>query len=280
MKRLLLPLLAAIALPAAVEAGYSSEIDLMTDETKIRVFHQSETKVPNAIGIEESATIYIRCNLKDKEISDFDVYIDTPSYNANNHDVGLRWDKGEPIYINWNKSKDGTALFSPTPKKFISTLMDKDTLVFQWTPYNKIPQAVKFNLSELKKDIDNIKKEGCFDWLLIESEKNSTLGFSLNNSKLNFIDSENIERKDSLVFTCLNCVKPKYPRRAFNTKQEGEMRLKLYVQKNGEVNKVEVIKSSGFKLLDKAGIKAAMASTFYPIEYPGEIEIEYNMKIN
>ena len=161
MRKFLLPLLAALALPTAINAGYSSKVDLMTDETKIRVFHQSETKVPNSIGIQERATIYIRCNLKDKEISDFDVYIDTPTYNANNNEVGLRWNTGEPIYMNRDKSTDGTALFSPNPKKFIATLMDSDTLVFQWTPYNKIPQAVKFNLSELKKDIDNIKKEVC-----------------------------------------------------------------------------------------------------------------------
>ena len=171
MTRILLPLLAAVALPTAVEAGYSSEIDLMTDETKITVFHKSETQVLNSIGIEESAIITIRCNLKDKEVTNFEVFINTPTYNANNYEVGLRWNKGERIYMNWNKSADGTSFFTQLPREFITKLMDSDTLVFQWTPYNKIPQAVKFNLSELKKDIDNIKKEGCFNWLLIESEK-------------------------------------------------------------------------------------------------------------
>ena len=128
MKRLLLPLLAALALSNAVNAGYSSKVDLMTDETKIKVYHQSETKVPNSIGIQESATIEIN----------------------------------EP----------------------------------------------KEKAREIKKITGKYKLH-------------------------NFIASENIQKKDSLVFTCLNCVKPKYPRIALNTKREGKMIFKLYVQKNG-----------------------------------------------
>ena len=161
VKKFFLPFLAIIALPASVNAGYSSSVDLMTDETKITISHDSITKVSNSIGILEPATIWIRCNFKNDKTINLDAYISTPSYNSDNNKVGMRWDSGEPIRTSWNESTSGTALFNPNPKKFINKLLESNTLVFQWTPYQSVPQAVKFDLIQMKTDIIQAKTDGC-----------------------------------------------------------------------------------------------------------------------
>ncbi len=161
MKKFFLPFLAIIALPASVNAGYSSSVDLMTDETKIRISHDSITKVSNSIGILEPATIWIRCNFKNDKTTNLEAFIKTPTYNSDNNKVGLRWDSGEPIRTSWNESTSGTSLFSRDPKKFINKLLESNTLVFQWSPYQSIPQAVKFDLIQIKTDIIQAKTEGC-----------------------------------------------------------------------------------------------------------------------
>ena len=161
MKHILFSLLAALAMPNAVNAGFYSDLDLMTDENKLAAYLKSSTTTANSIGMQEEATIWIRCSLKEDLISSFNVYIDTPNYNADNQNVGLRWDKGEPIKARWGKSVDSSAFFAPKPKVFTNKILNSDTLIFQWTPYNSGARAVKFDLGELKKDIDKFIEEGC-----------------------------------------------------------------------------------------------------------------------
>jgi len=161
MKLLLLPLLAAFALPNAVNAGYSSNVDLMTDETKLRAYLDSSTTTANSIGIQEEATIWIRCSLKDNLMKSFDAYIDTPNYNADNNSVALRWDKGEPAKTRWSKSVDSSAFFAPKSKVLANQISNYDSLVFQWTPYNSGSQTVKFDLGDFKQDINKLIEAGC-----------------------------------------------------------------------------------------------------------------------
>ena len=161
MKKFLLPFLALLAFPTSLNAGYTSDVDLMTDETKIRISHNSITKVSNSIGVQESATLWIRCDFKNDKTTNLEAFIKTPTYNADNNKVGMRWDSGEPIRTSWNESTSGTALFNPNPKKFINKLLESNTLVFQWSPYQSVPQAVKFDLIQMKTDIIQAKTDGC-----------------------------------------------------------------------------------------------------------------------
>ena len=78
MKRLLLPLLAALALPTAVSAEYFFREDLMTDEKIHTVIHSSTTKTPNSIGIQEKADIVLVCKVKGRK-ADLEAYITTPT---------------------------------------------------------------------------------------------------------------------------------------------------------------------------------------------------------
>ena len=80
--------------------------------------------------------------------------------------------------------------------------------------------------------------------------------------------------------TCLNCIKPKYPKLAIQRGYEGILRLKVTIQKNGSVKDVLVTQSTGYKILDKAGIKAAQESKFYPLRKQSELNIVYELKLN
>ena len=96
---------------------------------------------------------------------------------------------------------------------------------------------------------------------------------------------EDIERGSILgkgvdKITCLNCIKPKYPKLAIQRGYEGILKLKVTIQKNGSVNNVLVIESTGYKILDNAGIKAAKESKFYPLTKQSELNIIYDLKLN
>ena len=102
---------------------------------------------------------------------------------------------------------------------------------------------------------------------------------------LNGKKDEDIERGSILgdgleKITCLNCIKPKYPKIAIQRGYEGILKLKVTIQKDGSVNNVLVIESTGYKILDNAGIKAAKESKFYPLTKQSELNIVYELKLN
>mgnify|MGYP001162163236 CR=1 FL=1 len=140
----------------AFSAYLKIEDDLMLDTKKISIFESSKTETSNIIGIPEKSFIQIRC-----EGTKVDSYISTPTYNASNTNVGIRWNTDKPIYTSWNKSTSGTALFAPNPIKFISKILKNDSLVFQWEPYQKQKQAAKFDLNDLKEKIKEAIQKGC-----------------------------------------------------------------------------------------------------------------------
>ena len=96
---------------------------------------------------------------------------------------------------------------------------------------------------------------------------------------------EDIERGSILgkgidKITCLNCIKPKYPKLAIQRGYEGILKLKVSIQKDGSVKDVLVTQSTGYIILDKAGIKAAKESKFYPLTKQSELNIIYDLKLN
>ena len=96
---------------------------------------------------------------------------------------------------------------------------------------------------------------------------------------------EDIERGSILgkgvdKITCLNCIKPKYPKIAIQRGYEGILKLKVTIQKDGSVMDVLVTQSTGYRILDKAGIKAAKESKFYPLTKQSELKIIYDLKLN
>ena len=80
--------------------------------------------------------------------------------------------------------------------------------------------------------------------------------------------------------TCLSCVKPEYPKLALRRGYEGILKLKVLIAKNGDVINVKIIKSTGYKVLDKSGIEAAKKSKFYPLKKERGLNLEYILKLN
>lgn len=64
--------------------------------------------------------------------------------------------------------------------------------------------------------------------------------------------------------------KPAYPSEAKRLKQEGTVVLALFINERGGLDKIEVVQSSGFPLLDQAAIEAERRSRFSPASFGGE----------
>jgi len=58
--------------------------------------------------------------------------------------------------------------------------------------------------------------------------------------------------------------KPKYPRAARKRGYEGEVKLKVLVLENGKVGKIEVIRPSGYEILDASALEAVKSWVFVP----------------
>ena len=131
----------------------------------------------------------------------------------------------------------------------------------------------------------NIKKE--------QVEKNNS---KINNMNRNMIKEEkesgsrkgletnepekgSLKGKGKLKVTCLKCVRPIYPPIELRRGVEGKAIIKIWINTKGQVTKAELLNKSGSNLIDNASLKAAISSSFYPIDKNTIIEIEYDLKI-
>ena len=96
----------------------------------------------------------------------------------------------------------------------------------------------------------------------------------------NEIEKGSLKGKGIEKITCLSCLKPEYPKLALKRGYEGILKLKILISKNGEVVDIQIIKSSGYQILDKSGIYAAKNSRFYPLKKERRLNVEYNLKLN
>jgi len=94
------------------------------------------------------------------------------------------------------------------------------------------------------------------------------------------IEKGSVKGKGKLKITCLNCISPKYPRKALKKGLEGKPKVKVWILKSGEVEKAEIIISSGVTSIDNAALEAAKNSKFYPLPFNSFINIEYDLKLN
>ena len=157
-------------------------------------------------------------------------------------------------------------------KNFKEEFIDKDN-----TNIN-IPKNKKDQKKEKKEIIEKNKKKDLRQDLN-KKEKEKVLGSSGKN-KNEELEKGSIKGQGIIKITCLNCQEPKYPKLAIKRGYEGIMKLKIWIRKNGTVSKVEVLKSTGYNILDLSGIEAANKSTFYPIQKETTLNIEYNLKLN
>ena len=98
--------------------------------------------------------------------------------------------------------------------------------------------------------------------------------------KSNKTEAGSIQGKGFQKVTCLNCVEPKYPKLAIKRGYEGVLKLEILILKSGIVKEVFIRESTGFEILDKAGVDAAFKSKFYPLTKKTNLNIEYTLKLN
>ena len=93
------------------------------------------------------------------------------------------------------------------------------------------------------------------------------------------IEKGSVKGKGKLKITCLNCISPKYPIQALKKGLEGKPTVKVWILKSGNVEKAEIIISSGILSIDNAALEAAKKSTFYPLPLDSFINIQYELKL-
>ena len=146
---------------------------------------------------------------------------------------------------------------------------------------NKIEEK-KTDFIKLKKKDNNTKESKLkeFNPSLEKNEKEKKIIGSERGVKTNKIESGSIEGEGFQKVTCLNCIEPKYPKLAIKKGYEGLLKLKIIILKNGKVKEVSIQKSTGFKILDKAGVNAALNSSFYPLSKETTLNVEYLLKLD
>ena len=180
-------------------------------------------------------------------------------------------------------------------------ILDIKSPIIKGDSINEIEKVIKNNLSnkennfkqKSEKNIDDKKKFGDFKNNKIEeSSLNKTISQQSELENLNKIrgtekgvksdktEAGSIQGKGYQKITCLNCIEPKYPKLAIKRGYEGVLKLEVLILKSGLVKEVIIIQSTGFEILDKAGVNAAFKSKFYPLTKETKLNIEYTLKLN
>ena len=151
---------------------------------------------------------------------------------------------------------------------------------------NNMEEIIKgnFNIKNNQIDKKNNKisdKKPLFKEKKLDNRKLSSpkkKGFA-NKADKKDLEKGSVKGKGKLKITCLNCVSPKYPINALKKGLEGKPTVKVWISMNGNVEKAEIIISSGITSIDKSALEAAKTSKFYPLEYKSFINIEYDLKL-
>ena len=197
-----------------------------------------------------------------------------------NNEDKLLGDNYVPIEISViNSSNKLGDTIQKSERKIINNLFKKEDN-FKKKSQEKLTNKIEEKKTDdikLKNKDNNIKK---FNPSLEKIEKeNKTIG-SERGIKANEIEAGSIEGEGFQKVTCLNCIEPKYPKLAIKKGYEGVLKLKILILKNGKVKEVSIKKSTGFTILDKAGVNAALNSSFYPLSKETTLNVEYILRLN
>ena len=163
-----------------------------------------------------------------------------------------------------NLSKTENNFKQNSLEKFEKKIDDKEFGNFEMDSKSNI-----FKESSLKK---NLQKN--------QIEKEHKIRGTENGIKSNTNEAGSIKGQGYQKVTCLNCVEPKYPKLAIKRGYEGVLKLEVLILKSGIVKEVFIRESTGFRILDKAGVNAAFKSKFYPLTKKTNLNIEYTLKLN
>ena len=187
-----------------------------------------------------------------------------------------------PIVLIDNFQEAGSGEATKRSKKLIKRPLIKQELKNKINIKNPLDQQKTYEDSKINKKITEKKidqklaKSNSVNQPLLKEEKGSG---SREGIKNNEPEKGSLKGKGTIKITCLKCVRPTYPPVALRRGSEGTPTVKVWINKKGKVLKTELISSSGHESIDRAAEKAAINSTFYPLEEETSINIEYDLKI-
>ena len=187
-----------------------------------------------------------------------------------------------PIELIDNFQESGLGEATKRSEKLIKRPASKEELKDKNNNKNPLDQEKSFEDKKINKKINEnqieqkLDKSNSVNKTILKEEKGSGSSEGINNNEP---EKGSLMGKGTIKITCLKCVRPIYPPIALRRGAEGTPIVKVWINKKGKVFKAELISLSGHESIDKAAKKAAINSTFYPLEEETSINIEYDLKI-
>ena len=187
-----------------------------------------------------------------------------------------------PIELIDNFHETGLGEATKRSEKSIKRPSTKEELKDKNNNKNPLDQEKSFEDKKINKKINEnqieqkLDKSNSVNKTILKEEKGSGSSEGINNNEP---EKGSLMGKGTIKITCLKCVRPIYPPIALRRGAEGTPIVKVWINKKGKVFKAELISLSGHESIDKAAKKAAINSTFYPLEEETSINIEYDLKI-
>jgi len=187
-----------------------------------------------------------------------------------------------PIELIDNFQESGLGEATKRSEKSIKRPSTKEELKDKNNNKNPLDQEKSFEEKKINKKINEnqieqkLDKNNSVNKPILKDEKGSGSSEGIKNNEP---EKGSLMGKGTIKITCLKCVRPIYPPIALRRGAEGTPIVKVWINKKGKVFKAELISFSGHESIDKAAKKAAINSTFYPLEEETSINIEYDLKI-
>ena len=187
-----------------------------------------------------------------------------------------------PIELVDNLSVAGFGEATKRSKALMKRPSIKEELKNKINNKNPLDQKESFEDKKINKKINEnqieqkLDKSNSVNKPILKDEKGSGSSEGINNNEP---EKGSLMGTGTIKITCLKCVRPIYPSIALRRGAEGTPIVKVWINKKGKVFKAELISLSGHESIDKAAKKAAINSTFYPLEEETSINIEYDLKI-
>ena len=187
-----------------------------------------------------------------------------------------------PIELIDKFQESGIGEATKRSEKSIKRASTKEELKDKNNNKNPLDQEKSFEDKKINKKINEnqieqkLDKSNSVNKTILKEEKGSGSSEGINNNEP---EKGSLMGKGTIKITCLKCVRPIYPPIALRRGAEGTPIVKVWINKKGKVFKAELISLSGHESIDKAAKKAAINSTFYPLEEETSINIEYDLKI-
>lgn len=147
--------------PSKCEIASTTNVDSMWQFTeKKNEMDGRETTIAGLRNIGTGEQIIVRCSGSDLR-SDalcshgkLEAYVALDDMVDSSGNVRIRFDDGAPTRQSWGRSDDYKALFAPNARAFVTQLLKSKEFLFEYPPYEKVPETIHFHVAGLKESSD------------------------------------------------------------------------------------------------------------------------------